>query len=249
MKRMGAVELGGLQRRVAFYGGSFDPPHKAHLAVARAAQKALSLDEVLFAPVGTQPLKPDGATASFADRAAMVRLAIAGEPGFSLSEMDAPRPDGRANYSFDTLARLKTELGADCRLFFLMGADSFKNLRQWHRAKELPFLVTLVVAARPGEALGALEEKLPEGLAVQRVGGQVLSNGMALEKFAVRNKDGTVAPLYLLPGLDYDVSATQLRELLRSGSPEAKDALPAGVADYLRRHHLYQRFTGRNATR
>src|SRR5947209_15565723 len=76
--------------RVAFFGGSFDPPHLGHLAVASAARDALRLDRVLFAPVGAQPLKPAGSTAAFADRLAMTELAIAGEPGFEISLADAP---------------------------------------------------------------------------------------------------------------------------------------------------------------
>ena len=77
-------------KRVAFFGGSFDPPHEGHLAVGRAARAALALDEVLFAPVGAQPLKPEGSTAGFEDRVAMTGLAIADEPGFLVSLADAP---------------------------------------------------------------------------------------------------------------------------------------------------------------
>src|ERR1700690_766755 len=77
--------------RVAFFGGSFDPPHLGHLAIARAARDAFHLDTVLFAPVGVQPLKPDGSSASFEDRLAMTRLAIDGEPGFAISLADAPK--------------------------------------------------------------------------------------------------------------------------------------------------------------
>src|SRR5690348_8506002 len=91
--------------RVAYFGGSFDPPHLGHLAVARAARAALRLDVVLFAPVGAQPLKTQGATASFEDRVAMTRLAIAEEPGMSLSLADAPMSTGAPNYSIDTLTR------------------------------------------------------------------------------------------------------------------------------------------------
>ena len=88
---------------MAFFGGSFDPPHLGHLAVARAAQAALGLDTVLFAPVGAQPLKPQGSTAGFEDRLAMTRLAIAGEPGFAVSLADAPKPSGAPNYTLETL--------------------------------------------------------------------------------------------------------------------------------------------------
>ena len=89
--------------RIAFFGGSFDPPHRGHVAIARAAIERLALDKVWMAPVGAQPLKPDGFSTSFADRLAMVELAVAGEPGIVASAIDAPRSDGRPNYTFDVL--------------------------------------------------------------------------------------------------------------------------------------------------
>jgi len=104
-------------KRVAFFGGSFDPPHLGHLAVARAARAALGLDAVLFAPVGAQPLKPNGATAGFEDRLAMTRLAVAGEPGFAVSLVDAPKPSGAPNFTLDSLLGLRAELPPESVLF------------------------------------------------------------------------------------------------------------------------------------
>ena len=99
-------------KRVAFFGGSFDPPHLGHLAVARAARAALRLDTVLFAPVGVQPLKPEGFSASFDDRVAMTRLAIEGETGFAISLADAPKANGEPNFTLETLERLRAELAS-----------------------------------------------------------------------------------------------------------------------------------------
>src|ERR1700761_1830491 len=96
--------------RTAFFGGSFDPPHLGHLAVARAARAALQLDCVLFAPVGAQPLKPHGSTAPFPDRLPMTSLAIAGEPGFEISLADAPTSDQRPNYTLETLGTIRAGL-------------------------------------------------------------------------------------------------------------------------------------------
>ena len=123
LPRIGAQPSRGA--RIAFFGGSFDPPHLGHLAVARAARAALGLDAVLFAPVGAQPLKPGGSTASYADRLAMTRLAIAGERGFSVSLADAPKLSGAPNFTLETLLGLRAELPPDGSLFCLMGADSF----------------------------------------------------------------------------------------------------------------------------
>ena len=130
--------------RIAFFGGSFDPPHLGHLAIARAAREKLRLEMVLFAPVGHQPLKPDGASASFEDRVAMLRLAIAGESSFQLSMADAPGET--PNYTIDTLTRLREELDPAAELFLLIGADALRSLSQWHRAAEIPFAASLIVA-------------------------------------------------------------------------------------------------------
>ncbi len=162
--------------RVALFGGSFDPPHLGHLAVARAARAALSLDTVLFAPVGAQPLKPAGSTASFEDRVAMTRLAIAGEPGFTLSLIDAPQPGSEPNYTLNTLLSLRAGLPPECELFCLMGADSFLSLRRWHGAAEIPFAAALIVASRPahsgsGPMADDLAAALPQGLHMEAASG------------------------------------------------------------------------------
>jgi nicotinate-nucleotide adenylyltransferase len=242
------TEISGV-RRVAFFGGSFDPPHKGHVAVARAAQRALGLDAVLFAPVGAQPLKEQGAQASFEDRLAMTRLAIAGEPGFALSLADAPSAAGTPNYSVETLRRVRTELdsglGAACRLFFLMGADALLGLRQWHRAAEVPFAAEMVVASRPGQTVDdqALADALPEGLRLApRAEGDEMRGGVRVRGFRVGNEHGEIAELYLLPGVDERVSASEIRARLGAASDASalQEWLPEAVAAYISAHALYR---------
>jgi nicotinate-nucleotide adenylyltransferase len=258
-------------RRVAFFGGSFDPPHNGHLAVARAARAGLALDCVLFAPVGAQPLKMQGAgpgagsgaSASFADRLEMTRLAIADEPGFEISLADAPRtqsaPNFSPNYSFETLERLRAELDAaadaGARLFFLMGADSFFSLRQWHRAAEIPFAATLIVAARPGERVDELAAALPEGLTLEPwAEGDAVREGVTVRGFRVRDERGRQAELFLLPGLHVEDSASAIREGIRAamrrdatepgregaGAAAGQAEVPTPVAAYIRAHGLYR---------
>jgi nicotinate-nucleotide adenylyltransferase len=229
-------------RRVAYFGGSFDPPHLGHLAVARAARDALELDAVLFAPVGAQPLKPQGSTASFEDRVAMTRLAIAGEPGCTLSLADAPRSSGEPNYTLETLERLRGELPAGCTLYCLMGADSFFGLRRWHRAAEIPFAAPLIVASRPGQPLEGLREALPEGLNLEPTGSWIRS-GTEVCVYAVVNPAGDRAPFYLLPGLDVEISASEIRaqgHAAGQGETAREELLPGAVAAYVRDHGLYR---------
>jgi nicotinate-nucleotide adenylyltransferase len=235
------------QRRVAFFGGSFDPPHLGHLAVARAAQAGLELDTVLFAPVAAQPLKSRGATASFADRLAMTRLAIADEPGFETTLADAPNGLGEPNYSLETLARLRAELGPACILYFLMGADSFLSLKKWHRASEIPFAAPLIVASRPGQRLESVKAALPEGLTIAAAPDRDRRAGsVEVRAYEVQNHAGACAEFYLLPGLDCEISATEIRASIRKrnraglGRAEAERLVPDAVADYVRAHGLYR---------
>jgi len=244
--RSAAIGRGGA--RVAFFGGSFDPPHLGHLAVARAACAALRLDQVLFAPVGAQPLKPEGPTASFADRVAMTRLAIAGEPGFAISLADAPKPNGAPNYTAETLESLQADLGAGAALFCLMGADSFFELRRWHRAPEIPFIAPLIVASRPAELpeedLGGLRAALPQGLTLVNMDAdERLESGVAVREFQLMNPAGGRAPFYLLPGLDVEISASEIRSLshnLQQPAGPRPAMLPAAVAEYVQTHGLYR---------
>jgi nicotinate-nucleotide adenylyltransferase len=233
--------------RIAFFGGSFDPPHRGHLAIARAAKAALHLDSVLFAPVGAQPLKPAGSTAPFHDRVAMTRLAIAGDPAFSISLADAPNPAGVPNYTIDTLLALKQELPAQSALFCLMGADSFLALRKWHRGAEIPFAAPLIVASRPGQLFADLAAVLPDGLSLaQECVAIPAAECIELQTCTLRNSAGDRAPFYLLPGLHIDISATAIREEVHSESVRIPAGeghhsdLPDPVFDYIAAHNLYR---------
>lgn len=217
--------------RIAFFGGSFDPPHRGHVAIATAAADRLGLDEVLVAPTASQPLKRGRATAGYADRLALVRLACAADARLVPSELDAARADGRHNYTYDTLLALKGSLDAHTKLFCLLGADSFHTLKHWHRAAELLLLCDFVVATRPGYDLDDLHSRLPEGVAIA---GRVDGGDVVEVKLGA-------STLYLLRDLEEDVSATVLREALADGDTAMSDAmLPPLVAEYIRDHGLYR---------
>lgn len=239
-------------RRIAFFGGSFDPPHLGHLAVARAARTAFSLDAVLFAPVGAQPLKPRGSTATFSDRLEMTRLAIAVEPGFAVSLADAPNGSGTPNYTLDTLRRIRHELPEDGTLFCLMGADSFLSLHRWHGAVEIPFAAQLVVASRPSaqpllapliDPLDDLAAALPSGLSIEPAPELAPPpSAIELRSYRLRNPSGETAPFFMLPGLHVEISATDIRGQVRSAASlrGRPPALPESVAEYIRSHGLYR---------
>lgn len=229
---MGSASSGGI--RVAFFGGSFDPPHLGHVAIAVAAQRALALDRVLFAPVGLQPLKPGGSSASFEDRVAMTRLAIAGKPGLEVSLADAPKPENAApNFTIDTLTTLRHSLPPEAALYLLLGADSFLTLGHWHRAADLLFLANLIVASRPNEDLGNLSCCLPAGVALEAVAGDP-------NRSRLTNSAGDESQLIVLPDLHYDISATQLRSQIQGDAGNQQPLLDPAVLRYIHQHHLYQ---------
>lgn len=136
-------------RRIGIYGGSFDPPHLAHLALARVARDELGLDELRLMPAG-QPWQKPGLHTPGAHREAMSRLLVAGEPRMLVDARELHRTG--ASYTVDTLRELAAEVpGAE--LFLVVGADQFARLDTWHEAQELPRLATLAVAAREGQAV------------------------------------------------------------------------------------------------
>jgi nicotinate-nucleotide adenylyltransferase len=220
--------------RIAFFGGTFDPPHCGHIAIARAAIRRLALDQVLVAPVGTQPLKGGSAHSSFEDRLAMVKLAVAEEPGLMASGVDAPLPNGQPNYTFDTLQRLRGQLQPTDMLFCLLGADSFLTLKSWHRCAELLVVCDFIVAGRPGFSLKEINSALPEG--VDNIGE---CQDAGYTRFTLSGPSGQSSELFLLPDLDQDISATEIRAALAEGSTP-QTVLPSAVADYIHVHGLYR---------
>jgi nicotinate-nucleotide adenylyltransferase len=197
--------------RVALFGGSFDPPHHGHIAIATAAADVFDLDRVFFAPAGRQPLKTDSAPAPYADRLAMVELACKVDARFVASELDAPRPDGAPNYTVETLAALQEEM-PDARLFNLVGADSFLDLPRWHEPERLLEVAEWIVVSRPGFPLADLSQL-----------------------WLTPHQRGRV---HLLQTVHEDVAATNLRERLEAGD-RCADVLSPDVSAYIEAHHLY----------
>jgi nicotinate-nucleotide adenylyltransferase len=224
--------------RLALFGGSFDPPHRGHVALARLAKDRLQLDRVLVAPVGAQPLKQEDTAVSFEERMEMVRLSFAGEPSMEISRIDEARADGRPNYTIDTVLALKRTLRVEDALFCLMGADSFLTIGKWYRAPELLVACDFIVGARPHFDLGRLAGALPESISVASEDADLPGCLM----LGLRGKNGGRSRLYLLPDLAEDVSATEVRAALsRSAGADGitRRVLNPAVEGYIQRHKLY----------
>jgi nicotinate-nucleotide adenylyltransferase len=195
--------------RLGILGGSFDPVHNGHLAVAHACLDGASLDEVWFLPASVQPLKSDGPNTSDEHRITMLRLATDGEPRFCVCTLEIDR--GGVSYSVDTLRQLNEELPND-ELFFILGADVVADVPHWKEPAEIFRRATPLVVTRAGEPRPDLS---------------------LLMKLSAREK----APrLVDMPPVD--VSSSEIRARIAQGNP-VSDSVPAPVAGYLQNERPY----------
>jgi nicotinate-nucleotide adenylyltransferase len=220
-------------RRIALFGGTFDPIHEGHLAVAHAAERRFRFDEVHFIPAAHPPHKPASELLPFAHRFAMVALACAGESRFvpSLAEANSNSAASGASYSVDTVRRFQREI---CRpgdqLYFLLGADSFLEIGTWKEYETLLGLCDFVVASRPGVSSNALRKVIPQRLVAKRAGDS-RSGGSAIPLLRTT--------VYLLDTVASRVSATAVRHRL-DHSRSVHGLVPRAVEDYIIKQALYR---------
>jgi nicotinate-nucleotide adenylyltransferase len=220
--------------RVGLLGGSFNPIHVGHLALGRAAAEAFALDRMIVMPTGNSWQKAGTTQAKIdaAHRLAMVQIALASleashPPGCEWVADDLEVKRAGPSYTIDTLQTLRDRLGPATTLVLILGSDQLHNLATWHRWRELPDLAHIAATQRERVPLAGLPEAV-DHLVAQR-GAQSLPNGAA----------GSIVFFRMPP---VAVSATGLREQLSRGVyPD--ELLPAGVSDYIRRHHLYRHST------
>lgn len=210
------------------YGGTFDPVHSGHLAIARAARDQLQV-AVRLLPAADPPHRaPPGANAH--DRARMIELAIGDEPGLLLDRGEIDRAaahPGVPSYTVDTLRALREELGPRQPIAWLVGADSLRSLDQWHEWEALFGLAHFIVAERSGSPL---QSGLSPALAVA-LHGRFVSR----EDDLLRHPGGRI--LRLRTPLRAE-SATAVRERIAGGGAW-RDLLPEAVAEYVADHGLY----------
>jgi nicotinate-nucleotide adenylyltransferase len=151
--------------RLALFGGAFDPIHNAHLRIAKEALRQCRLDRLLLVPAAHPPHKR--MHAGYEDRYRMVELVVQNEPGMEASRLEAGTAQ---SFSIDTIEKLKKDLHAEDRLFFLIGADAFADIRTWKRWRDVVREVEFIVVSRPDHRYG-----VPEGARVERLDGLELA--------------------------------------------------------------------------
>jgi nicotinate-nucleotide adenylyltransferase len=211
---------------VALLGGSFDPVHNGHVALATLFANLLEPDQLRILPAGS-PWQKSGLQARDADRIAMLRLAFADAPQavvLDLQEIERGTP----TYTIDTLRSVRAELGPDASIVFLMGSDQLQQLDSWREWRQLFDLAHIGVAARPGFSMA--DAALPAAVAQELT----MRRGSLAQ---LRNTPSGRA--YLAETLDVDISATQIRAALQRGE-KANSLISPVVLDYIQQHNLYE---------
>ena len=220
--------------RLGLLGGTFNPIHRCHLALAAYTREQVALDRILFIPTGDPPHKPSHALAPSYHRFEMVRLAIAGEPAFQVSDVEIRRPD--KSYSIETVRALDGEYGPEAELFFLIGLDAFLEFPTWKEAPELLRACHFVVLGRPGSAFRSLAGMalLPS---IDLTALAALDDDEHTRRLEIRLPGGR--SLFLLRMPPCDVSASTIRQRLTQRLPVA-NLLPPSVESYIMQQNLYQ---------
>ena len=197
--------------RLGIMGGTFDPPHMAHLIMAEQAVAEFRLDMVLFIPAGNPPHKDCMSITDAEHRYAMTLLATADNPLFQVSRIEVDRTG--PSYSIDTIRQIRGIYGADTEIYFIIGADEALNIASWHEAESLPDIVEFIVAPRPCFDLASLKERLPRKL---------------------------YSSLHILSMQPVYISSTDLRASVANGDP-IRYLVPDSVTNHIAKYGLYSK--------
>ena len=219
-------------RRVAIYGGTFDPVHNGHIEVARRVLELFKLDEVVFVPACVPPHKRNANVTSAFHRFAMLALATEADQRLLVStiELDAPGQP----YAVETVERMRNALGAETELFFLMGADSWLEIKTWHQWQRLLSLCNFIVVTRPGYEFEA-------GSHVDMPINVINNFGRGCRQLINASSHNETPHAYLTDVVQSEVSATRIRAAVQSRDTDAlQTMLPIAVANYIEKYGLYK---------
>src|SRR5579871_4678058 len=224
---------------IGLFGGTFDPVHRGHLALAGEAMERCQLHRIYFVPANIPPHKLTRPLAPFAHRYAMLALATAAEKAFVPSLLEAPEEDSagkkaKPNYTIETIRKLKKSFKNSDRLFLLIGMDAFADIAKWHQAEAIFRECEFIVAGRPGYSLADVANALPESLRPRTEVTKPFHKQKATGDLLLRG-----ATLHLMADLHQAASATAIREAAAAGKPLGR-FVDAPVAEYIRKMGLYK---------
>lgn len=235
-------------RRIAFYGGSFDPVHRGHIAIAHALVDQFELDEFVFIPAFHAPHKLRARLTSAYDRYAMLCLVTQNEPTIRVSKMEIEMPE--RPYSVETLTRLNHE-HPDDEIFFVMGADSWMEITAWREWEKVLSLSNHIIVTRPGVELG--HSHVTKGIGQQMIDlrkeGEKVRKGEGKPGWAALSTSFLSSPrsairdarsIFITDAVNIDISATQIRRRIRENDVSWRRDVPHEVANYIEKYQIYK---------
>jgi nicotinate-nucleotide adenylyltransferase len=228
---------------IGLFGGTFDPVHRGHMALAREALKRCKLHRIHFVPANIPPHKQQQPLSPFVHRFTMLVLATAQEKAFMPSLLEAPEDEQgkvkmdskeKPNYTIDTVRRLKHSFKASDKLFLLIGMDAFADIAKWHQAESLFRECAFVVASRPGYSLADVANALPERLRPRAEVTKPFHKQAAMGDLVLPG-----VTIHLLEDLRQPASATAIRTAAAAGKPLGRFLEPP-VAEYIKKMGLYK---------
>lgn len=214
------------KKRIALYGGTFDPVHVGHLEIARRVSQLFEIEKVLFVPAQMAPHKIGRPVTEPIHRYAMLALATQDDPGLLVSTFELDAPDRR--YTVDTVEHFQRTLDKSTELFFIMGADSWSEITTWRNWEGLLKMTNHIVVTRPGyepaiDHVGAFRERIIDL--------------RSAEELRALNEKG----IFFTDVVKNEVSATNIRRLAREGrTEELAKLLPGQVLEYIKKYGIYR---------
>jgi nicotinate-nucleotide adenylyltransferase len=218
------------KKRIALYGGTFDPVHLGHLEVARRVSRLFEIDELWFVVAQLAPHKLALPVTPALHRYAMLALATQADPRLLISTFELEAA-GRC-YTVDTLAHFKSALGESADLFFVMGADSWSEVGTWHDSDRMLEMANHIIVSRPGYNLGV--DHIAPALSARIVDLRGNAQVSPLSHFGKGEK------IFITDAVMTDVSATDIRRAVRENIGELSDMVAPPVAAYIRKYKLYR---------
>jgi nicotinate-nucleotide adenylyltransferase len=214
-------------KRIAFYGGSFDPVHRGHLAIADNLTEVFELDEFVLIPAFHAPHKSRLKPTSAYHRFAMLCLATDDESKIKVSTMELEVPE--SPYTVETLTKLKSDL-PDTEIFFVMGADSWQEITTWREWEKVLTIVNIIVVTRPNYKIGFshVTDEIRERIVDLR--------GQSRETKVQGRKN----QIFMTDAVQIDISATRTRKMIRAKEIDWKQAVTKEVAEHIEKYDLYK---------
>lgn len=214
-------------KKIAFYGGSFDPPHNGHFTIARKLTDLFNFDEFFFVPAFHAPHKKRKKPTSAFHRFAMLALATENEPKIKISTIELESP--QKPYTIETQIKVLSEFEKSAEIFFIIGADSWQDITTWREWGKVLTLTNIVVVSRPGYTISF--DHIPAKIKNRIIDSRQTNKA---QKTQVKGQN-----IFITDAVRIDISATEIRRKIQEDENDWRELVPQEVANYIEKYDIY----------